>query len=151
MTLQDAFETLMCWKVKPEVVLRRPKKSLSAMGVTLLASSMPLEVKYQSSMYSMALTLSRANWAGKKGSLLGMEAFSSKSEKVSFFLVRGRGALSGRKGGRGGGEGEGSGAGGSGDIDMVPYGLKFGDGLILCAGEAIHDGLPHRLELWVIP
>ena len=106
----------MCWKVKPEVVLRRPKELLSAMGVTLLASSMPSEVKYQSSTYSMALTLSRANWAGKKGSLLGTEAFSLKSGKVSFFLVRGRGASSGRKGGRGGGEGEGSRAGGAGTL-----------------------------------
>ena len=95
----------MCWKVKPELVFRRLKESLSAMGVTLLVLSMPLEVKYHSSTYSMALTLSRVNWAGKKGNLLGMAAFSSKLGKVSFFLVRGRGALSGRKGGWGGGDG----------------------------------------------
>ena len=42
------------------------------------------------------------------------------------------------------------GSGGSGDVDMVPHGLKFDDSLILRAGKAIHDGLPHGLELQII-
>ena len=87
MTLCEAFEALVCWRAMPAFVLRKPKVSLSAVGVTLLASRMPSAVKYHSSTYSMILILSRANCAGKKGSLFGTKASSSKSGKVVFFLI----------------------------------------------------------------
>ena len=64
MAFREAFEALIGWIAKPESVLTRPMVSSEVVGVILLASSMPSEVKYHSSTYSMALTLSTANFKG---------------------------------------------------------------------------------------
>ena len=104
----------MCWIVRPLPVSVKPMVLSDAVGVILLASRRPSVVKYQILTYSMALILSRANCAGKKGSLSGTGALRSNSGKMTFFLLGTWGVSSGWGGISDGGEGEGGVGGGRG-------------------------------------
>ena len=86
----------------------------AAVDVSLLASAIPSLVKYQSSTYSMRLTLSSANFNGEGRTLSSMQALGSNSVKVVFSRERGSvstssscdsclGGGGGGVGGRGGG------------------------------------------------
>ena len=37
------------------------------------------------------------------------------------------------------------------NLGIVPHGLETDHGFFFRAGEMGHDGLPHWLELWVVP
>ena len=105
MTFRDALEALICCRARPVSVHSMPKVSSVAVGVIWLASRMPSIVKYHNSTYSMALILSVAKVAGKKGRLCGMEEFMSKSVNIGSFRA-GRIASASRGGPMTGGVGE---------------------------------------------